>query len=190
MLPASDLAEILTNLGALNLQPATAAQILAAVRMMVRRDAAGVRLLTRNGYDWSDRFPLIAAAAIALKVRSCLIDGEAVACDADGLPIFDRLRYRRDDRRVFLYAFDLVELEGRDLRPNRSRSARRRSPSSWAGPGQACGSMSTSRNRATSSSGTPASSALKASSRSASARPTSAAVRARGSSSRTRRRPQ
>ena len=66
-------------------------------RMMVRCDAAGVRLLTRNGHDWADRYPLIADAAGALGVRSCLIDGEAVACDGDGMPVFDRLRYRRQD---------------------------------------------------------------------------------------------
>jgi bifunctional non-homologous end joining protein LigD len=84
-------------------------------RMMVRRDPAGVRLLTRNGYDWTARFPLIAAAAEALRAHSFLIDGEAVACDGDGLPVFDRLRYRRQDGRVFLYAF-LLELNGRDMR--------------------------------------------------------------------------
>jgi ATP-dependent DNA ligase len=49
-------------------------------------------------------------------VRSFLIDGEAVACDGDGMPVFDRLRYRRQDGAVFLFAFDLLELEGRDLR--------------------------------------------------------------------------
>jgi bifunctional non-homologous end joining protein LigD len=65
-------------------------------RMLVRRDAAGVRLFTRNGHDWTGRFPLIARAALSLKAASCLIDGEAVACDDDGLPVFDRLRYRRD----------------------------------------------------------------------------------------------
>src|SRR5215467_16241486 len=85
-------------------------------RMMVRRDPAGVRLLTRNGHDWTGRFPLIAEAAGALRARSFLIDGEAVACDGDGLPVFDRLRYRRQDGRVFLYAFDLLELDGEDLR--------------------------------------------------------------------------
>src|SRR6516225_3997055 len=85
-------------------------------RMMVRRDAAGVRLLTRNGLDWSARFPLIFEAAGALQVRSFLLDGEAVACDGDGMPVFDRLRYRRQDGRVFLYAFDLLELNGQDLR--------------------------------------------------------------------------
>ena len=55
----------------------------------------GVRLLTRKGVDWSDRFPLISEAAGALKACPFLIDGEAVACDRDGMPSFDRLRYRR-----------------------------------------------------------------------------------------------
>ena len=58
------------------------------------------------------RYPLIAAAVGALRVRSCLIDGEAVACGDDGLPAFDRLRYRRQDGAVFLFAFDLLELDG------------------------------------------------------------------------------
>jgi bifunctional non-homologous end joining protein LigD len=84
--------------------------------MLVRRDGAGVRLFTRKGHDWTSRFPLIARAALSLKAASCLIDGEAVACDNDGVPMFDRLRYRRDDRRVFLYAFDLIELDDEDLR--------------------------------------------------------------------------
>jgi ATP-dependent DNA ligase len=85
-------------------------------RMMVRRDAAGVRLLTRNGIDWTTRFPLIAEAATVLRVKCFLIDGEAVCCDGEGMPVFDRLRYRRDDRHVFLYAFDLLQLDSRDLR--------------------------------------------------------------------------
>jgi ATP dependent DNA ligase domain len=85
-------------------------------RMLVRRDAAGVRLFTRNGHDWTGRFPLIARAALALRATSCLIDGEAVACGDNGLPVFDRLRYRRQDGWVFLYAFDLLELDGDDLR--------------------------------------------------------------------------
>jgi bifunctional non-homologous end joining protein LigD len=85
-------------------------------RMMVRRDAAGVRLLTRNGINWTTRFPLIAEAAAALRVKYFLIDGEAVCCDGEGMPVFDRLRYRRDDRHVFLYAFDLLQLDSRDLR--------------------------------------------------------------------------
>jgi bifunctional non-homologous end joining protein LigD len=85
-------------------------------RLMARRDPVGIRLLTRNGNDRSPRYPLIVEAVNRLKVRSCLIDGEAVACGDDGLPAFDRLRYRRQDGAVFLYAFDLLELNGKDLR--------------------------------------------------------------------------
>jgi bifunctional non-homologous end joining protein LigD len=85
-------------------------------RLMARRDPVGIRLLTRNGYDWSPRYPAIVAAVNLLKVRSCLIDGEAVACNDQGLAVFDRLRYRRTDASVFLYAFDLLEIDGQDLR--------------------------------------------------------------------------
>ena len=53
-------------------------------RLMARRDPVGIRLLTRNGHDWAPRYPLIVDAVNALKVRSCLIDGEAVVCDEDG----------------------------------------------------------------------------------------------------------
>ena len=106
-------------------------------RLMARRDAAGVRLLTRNGHDWADRFPLIAQAATALRVTSCLIDGEAVACDDDGLSVFERLRGRRHDASVFLYAFDLIELNGTDLRrePFDTRKARMASLLKRAAPG-------------------------------------------------------
>jgi bifunctional non-homologous end joining protein LigD len=44
------------------------------------------------------------------------VDGEAVACGDDGVPSFERIRYRRHDASVFLYAFDLIELNGDDLR--------------------------------------------------------------------------
>src|SRR5213078_788774 len=54
-------------------------------RLMARRDPISIRLLTRNGHDWSPRYPLIVEAVNALKVRSCLIDGEAVICDKNGL---------------------------------------------------------------------------------------------------------
>jgi bifunctional non-homologous end joining protein LigD len=85
-------------------------------RLMARVNPVGIRLLTRNGHDWSTRYPQIFEDAGALQVRSFLIDGEAVACDGDGMPVFDRLRYRHQDARVFLFAFDLLELNGEDLR--------------------------------------------------------------------------
>ena len=68
-------------------------------RLMARRDpiAIGVQLLTRNGHDWSPRYPLIVEAVNHLKVRSCLIDGEVVCCDERRLAMFHALRRRRND---------------------------------------------------------------------------------------------
>src|SRR5215472_13191257 len=65
-------------------------------RILAHKDAAGVRLITRAGNDFSSRFPLIAVAVRELPVRSCLIDGEAIVCDEDGLAVFDLIRRRRD----------------------------------------------------------------------------------------------
>jgi len=75
-----------------------------------------VRLYSRPGNDLTYRFALIVEAMARLRSRSCIIDGEAVACDDSGVPSFDRIRYRRHDASVFLYAFDLIEVDGDDLR--------------------------------------------------------------------------
>ena len=85
-------------------------------RIIAVRDAARVRLLTRKGIDLARRFQMVAAAVAALPLRSCVIDGEAIACDDNGLAVFDLLRYRRRDEAVTLCAFDLLELDGRDMR--------------------------------------------------------------------------
>jgi bifunctional non-homologous end joining protein LigD len=85
-------------------------------RLMALRDSVGIRLITRRGNDWSDRFPLVIEAVNHLRVRSCLIDGELVCCDERGLARFDVLRRRRNEVDAFLYAFDLLELDGTDLR--------------------------------------------------------------------------
>jgi bifunctional non-homologous end joining protein LigD len=85
-------------------------------RLMALRTGERVRLLTRNDNDWSELFPAVVTAVRALEVRSCLIDGEVVVCDEQGLAVFDLLR--RGDRvkqSAHLYAFDLLELDGRDL---------------------------------------------------------------------------
>jgi bifunctional non-homologous end joining protein LigD len=83
--------------------------------MMARRDPTGVRLLTRNGHDWGPRYLLIIEVVAALRVTSCLIDGEAVCCDDNGVAVF-AMRGRGNDRHVVLRAFDLLELDGKDLR--------------------------------------------------------------------------
>jgi bifunctional non-homologous end joining protein LigD len=85
-------------------------------RIIAHREADSVRLITRNGHDFSSRFPLIVAAIAALPVRSCVLDGEAIACDAKGLSVFEMIRWRQHDAAVTLCAFDLLELDGEDLR--------------------------------------------------------------------------
>ena len=62
-------------------------------RMMAQRRGSAVRLFTRNGYDWTERYPALVAAMEALKLNSCLIDGEIAVCNDQGLAVFDRLRY-------------------------------------------------------------------------------------------------
>jgi bifunctional non-homologous end joining protein LigD len=75
-----------------------------------------LRLLTRNGIDWSERLPSVAAVVASLKVNSCLIDGEAVVCDEQGLAVFNLLRHGgRIKHEAHLIAFDLLELDGREL---------------------------------------------------------------------------
>jgi ATP-dependent DNA ligase len=61
-------------------------------RILARRGSAGVRLITRNGCDFTDHFPSIAMALKSLPVRSCMIDGEAIVCDANGLAVFELIR--------------------------------------------------------------------------------------------------
>ncbi len=85
-------------------------------RIIAHRDNADVRLITRNGYDFSERFPLIVMAIANLSVRSCVIDGEAIACNENGLSVFEMIRWRQHDHAVTLCAFDLLELDGEDLR--------------------------------------------------------------------------
>src|SRR3979411_1943023 len=80
-------------------------------RLMARRDPVGIRLLTRRGNDWADRYPLIVEAVSHLNVLSGRIDGEVVCCDESGLAIFATLRQRRNEARAFFFAFDLLELD-------------------------------------------------------------------------------
>jgi bifunctional non-homologous end joining protein LigD len=85
-------------------------------RIIARKNGAQVRLYSRPGNDLTHRFPLIVKTLARLRSRSCIIDGEAVACDDNGAASFSLIRYRRHDDSTFLYAFDLIELNGDDLR--------------------------------------------------------------------------
>jgi bifunctional non-homologous end joining protein LigD len=85
-------------------------------RLMVRRDGARVRCFTRGGHDWADRFLAIVEAALRIQAPSFMLDGEAVVVSDDGRPDFHALRTRRTGHAVVIYAFDLIEHDGDDLR--------------------------------------------------------------------------
>jgi hypothetical protein len=112
---------------------------LPADRARGRRD---FRLFTRRGYDWTGRYPAIASAASKIRAQSFTLDGEAVVCGEDGVAIFDALHRHGTVRAAILQAFDLLELNGEDFRPQPLSSARR----AWRGSWLVCrrGSRSTS----------------------------------------------
>jgi bifunctional non-homologous end joining protein LigD len=109
-------------------------------RLIARRTDNRVRLYTRRGFnsadryplivealrslrarsispaEWSPRFPQIVEALARLRSRSCIIDGEAVACGDDGIACFELIRRWDTDQNVFMWAFDLIELDGADMR--------------------------------------------------------------------------
>jgi bifunctional non-homologous end joining protein LigD len=71
-------------------------------RLIVQREGKRVRLFTRNGYDWSARYPLIVAAALKNRCSSFMLDGEAVLRGVDGLSDFEGLHSRQHDDNVEL----------------------------------------------------------------------------------------
>ena len=74
-----------------------------------------VRLYTMNGADWSKRYPLIVEAAARIE-RSAILDAEVVWIDSDGVADFDALQSRINDHSAIACAFDLLMLDGDDLR--------------------------------------------------------------------------
>jgi bifunctional non-homologous end joining protein LigD len=86
-------------------------------RLQVRRDGEDVRLFTRRGFDWTDRYPAIVRTALKLPAKSCTLDGEAVVCGGDGIAVFEDIHRRGVVTEAMLYAFDLLEFGGEDLRP-------------------------------------------------------------------------
>jgi bifunctional non-homologous end joining protein LigD len=76
-----------------------------------------VRLFTKNGHDWTDRYPLVVEAALKNHASSFVIDGEAVLLGGvDGISDFNGLHSRRYNGEVQLCAFDILALGGEDLR--------------------------------------------------------------------------
>lgn len=85
-------------------------------RMLVIREDGRVRLLSRNGTDWTKRYPWIAEAALKNWQKRFVIDGEAVILGVDGVSDFNALHSRQYDHEVQLYAFDILAMGGDDLR--------------------------------------------------------------------------
>jgi bifunctional non-homologous end joining protein LigD len=86
-------------------------------RLRIERDGDRVRLITRNGHDWTDRYPWIVEAALKNRIKQFVIDGEAVVLGVDGVADFNALHSCPHDDEVQLYAFDILTLDGEDLRP-------------------------------------------------------------------------
>jgi bifunctional non-homologous end joining protein LigD len=92
-------------------------------RLAVHIERSRVRIVTRGGHDWTSRFPTIAHDARQLGLESAILDGEAVVLDQRGASDFGALQRALGGRggkkaaaEASLYAFDLLYLDGRDLR--------------------------------------------------------------------------
>jgi bifunctional non-homologous end joining protein LigD len=95
-------------------------------RILAHRQGRAIRLITRNGYDLAERFPLAAEAVAALPVRSCVIDAEAIVCDDNGLAVFELIRGHGRNGHAILCTFDLLEVNGEDIRAEPIEDRKRR----------------------------------------------------------------
>lgn len=86
-------------------------------RMQLRKSGDRIRLFTRRGFDWTERYPWVVESAVALPAQSCTLDGEIICAGDDGIADFAKLHSRCFDHQAFYYGFDLLELDGEDLKP-------------------------------------------------------------------------
>jgi len=89
-------------------------------RLQARLDEGEVKLLTRRGLDWTTKFPSVAKAVAALPASTAIIDGEVVVEGEDGVSSFSLLQQSLksgDDSGMRFYVFDLMFLNGDDIRP-------------------------------------------------------------------------
>ena len=84
-------------------------------RAQIHRSSRNATIFGKNGGNLTRRFPTIATEILALRTKSCIIDGELIAAGAHGEPDFLALLHGRRAP-ICVYAFDLMELQGRDLR--------------------------------------------------------------------------
>jgi bifunctional non-homologous end joining protein LigD len=85
-------------------------------RFRLERNGDRVRLITKGGYDWSKRYPWIVEAALKNRQKQFVIDGEAIILGVNGDSDFNALHSGKHNDEVQLVAFDLLAMEGDDLR--------------------------------------------------------------------------
>src|ERR1700749_979993 len=111
-------------------------------RLRLERDGDRVRLITRGGYNWADRYPWIVETALKIRQTHFVLDGEAVVLAVTGDADFDALHSRRHDHEAQLYAFDMLAGDGDDYcqlplslrKTNLARLLRSRSEGIFAAP--------------------------------------------------------
>jgi ATP-dependent DNA ligase len=85
-------------------------------RIRLEREGDRVRLITRGGYNWTDRYPWIVEAARRIRQKRFVLDGEAVILGVDGVSDFNALHSRKYDNEVRFCAFDILFEGDDDLR--------------------------------------------------------------------------
>jgi ATP-dependent DNA ligase len=85
-------------------------------RLRLEREGQRVRLVTKGGYDWTKRYPRIVEAALRNRMQRFVIDGEAINRGVDGYSDFNALHSGKHNDEVELIAFDVLGIDGEDLR--------------------------------------------------------------------------
>src|SRR6202045_1429445 len=92
----------------------------AGYRIHARLDRGAVKLLTRTGLDWTHKYPAIAKAVASLGARQAYLDGELCGVGPDGTTSFNIVQLASDSGNaaaLVFFLFDLLYLDGEDLRP-------------------------------------------------------------------------
>jgi bifunctional non-homologous end joining protein LigD len=88
-----------------------------ASRIQIHKDGSDVALFSRNGHDFTSRYPgLVRAFSKRCSTRACILDAELTAIDSVGHPDFGALLIPRLDSDVCVWVFDILSLRGQDLR--------------------------------------------------------------------------
>lgn len=85
-------------------------------RLRLERGGEHVRLITKGGHDWTKRFPWIVGSALKNRQKQFVIDGEAIIRGVDGYSDFNALHSGKHNAEVEMLAFDILMMEGDDLR--------------------------------------------------------------------------